>query len=81
MKRTNNIRCIQCLLSLPPERKRNLRRTRQGAAPLARLPLVALDRAFAVSTKPPLWEAKEEISVIQRPSSQRSQHVSPIPAL
>ena len=40
--------------------KPELRRTGQGAGPLARLPSVALDRTLAVPVQPATMEAKEQ---------------------
>jgi len=49
--------------------KPELRRTAQGAGPLARLPAVALDRTSAVPVQPATMEAKEDNRTIpDRPS-------------
>ena len=60
MRRTNHIPLHPALSFASMCTKPELRRTRQGASPLARLPSVALDRTFAVPVHPATMEAKEE---------------------
>jgi excisionase family DNA binding protein len=59
-------------LAMKPE----LRRTPQGASPLARLPSVALDRTFAVPVQPATTEAKEENRTVQDSPSHHTQYAA-----
>jgi len=54
--------------------KPELRRTGQGAGPLARLPSVALDRTSAVPVQPATMKANEEERTLQDSPSHDSQY-------
>jgi len=83
MKHTNNIQRIRRLLSLPHERNQNCEEPVKGQARSRDSPRSPLTEPSQFQSNPQLWKQKKkiEISLIRRPSAQRSQHVSPIPAL
>jgi hypothetical protein len=80
MKHANNIPRIQRLLSLPHERNRICEEPVKGQARwrgFLRSPLTDFQQ---FQSNRPLWKRKVKIEMSQ-PSFERSQHVSPIPAL
>lgn len=79
MKHTNNIPCIQHLLSLPRERNRNCEEPVKGQARSRGSLRSPLTEPSQFQPTPQLWKRKKKIEMSQ-PSSRRSQHVSPIPA-
>ena len=83
MKHANAIPGIQHLLSLPHGRNRNCEEPVKGQARSRDSLRSPLTEPSQFQSNPQLWKQKKkiEISLIRRPSAQRSQHVSPIPFL
>jgi hypothetical protein len=79
MKHANNIPRIQPLLSLPQERNRNCEEPIKGQARWCGFLRSPLTEPSQFQSDPPLWKRKKKMEMSQ-PSSERSQHVSPIPA-
>jgi hypothetical protein len=83
MKHVNAILCIQYLLSLPPKRNRNREGSVKGHARWRGSLRSPLTEPSQFQSTPPLWKRKKktERSPVPQLSTQRSLHVSPIPAL
>jgi hypothetical protein len=79
MKRTNNTPSIQRLLSLPRERNQNCEEPVKGQARWRGSLRSPLTEPSQFQSNSPLWKRKKKIEMSQ-PSSQRSHHVSSIPA-
>lgn len=79
MKHPNNIPHIQRLLSLPHECNRNCEEPVKGQARWRGSLRSPLTEPSQFRSTTPLWKRKKriEISIMRRPSSQRSQHMCP----
>jgi hypothetical protein len=79
MKHTNNIPCIQHLLSFPRERNRNCEEPVKGQARWRGSLWSPLTEPSQFQPTSQLWKRKKKIEISQ-PSSRRSQYVPPNPA-